>query len=168
MAGRPIYRASVKRIEDMGGEEWVISETMAGITVGAICAATDVTRGMFYQWIHKGGDRWEKFQQARRLGAFALADQAQEIVDSSDPLNIAVDRERAKIRTWLAERANREAFGAQKEQAQVLNVGELHLHALQQSESAAPTALPAESSANIEDAEFEVEPAPAPALDDML
>lgn len=154
MAGRPIYRESVARIEDKGGEHYVLETIMDGHPTAVVAAVCDISRGMLYEWLHKDSERWERYQEARRVGAHVLAEQALEIVDDATSETISVDRERARIRQWLAERANPKDFG--KEGAGVnlqLSIGDLHLQAVKQ--------LPAQ---DIEEAEYEV----LPELEDLL
>jgi len=157
MAGRPIYREAVVRIEDKGGEAYVLECIMDGHPTAAVAAVCDISRGMLYEWLHKDNERWERYQEARRIGAHVLAEQALEIVDDATSETIAVDRERARIRQWLAERANPRDFGKEAGVQVNLSIGDLHLQAVKQA------ALPSPRD-NIEDAEYEV----LPELDDLL
>ena len=162
MAGRPILREAIRRVEALGGEQWVLDNVMNGVSFAQLAKLADVSRGMLYEWMHKDEKRWEAYQKARELGAYALAEDALNLVDTATPDNISVNRERANMRKWLAERANRQAFGQPRDQVPLsLNIGQLHLTAIQETEE--PRARLA---APVEDAEFEV--VKEPTLEDLL
>ena len=154
MAANPIFRQIVARIESFGGEEFVFDELMGGSTLADLGRIMDVTRGQLYKWMHKDEERWNAYLQAREIGAHAMVDEARDILDEATAHSIAVDRERARIRQWVAERANRGEFGAQTpaQGSLVLSIGELHLAAVQSGD--APAILPGKSA--VEDADFEV------------
>ena len=159
MGGRAIYHQSVGKIMDTGGEDFVFERIMGGASTSDVSRLCDVSRGMFYEWLHKDPERWGRYMDAREIGAHAMADQALDIVDHSDIMNITVDRERAKMRTWLAERANKKDFGKDRGDVNLnLNIGDLHLEALQSAQKALPEP-------EVVDAEFEVV---KPTLDDLL
>jgi hypothetical protein len=150
MAGRPIYRASVKLVEQMGGEEFVLEAVMSGASTSSVARLCDISRGMLYEWLHKDAERWQRYQEAREIGAFALADEALEIADTATSETVAVDRERVRVRQWLAERANKQEFGKDAGVQVNLTVGDLHLTAVKSAPGRPAIAAP------VEDAEFEV------------
>lgn len=81
-----------------------------------------------------GADVEHKLTLARTRGASALVDEAlvivDEVQDSNEELTRA--RNRANQRNWMAERADRKAFGRQPDGANVtISFGDLHLQALQ-------------------------------------
>ena len=145
MPGRKIYHQAVALITECGGEGFVFEAVMGGMSTAQVCRIADVSRGMLYEWLHKDPERYERYQDARKIGAHAMVDEALEIVDSADALSIGVDRERAKTRMWLAERANKKDFGKEAGVQVTLSIGDLHLQALRQLPD--PTVV---------DAEFEV------------
>jgi hypothetical protein len=69
---------------------------------------------------------------ARKLGATASVEEARQIADDVelDKDHIAKAKLRSEIRTWTAERFNREQFGATKAQPVAINIGTLHIDAL--------------------------------------
>ena len=148
MPGRPLFRLVCATIEEYGGEEWVLEHIMDGRTLAQVCDVMDVSRGMVYQWLHKDEERWDAYNAAKMIGAHAMVEDAFEILENATPETIIVDRERAKIRQWIAERANRKDFGTEKgQQVQaVLSISELHLVAVQEALKDVP----------VEDADYEV------------
>ena len=142
MAGRPLLRRFSESMAKSNGEEYVMNAVMEGISLYKIADHLDTTRGLLYTWLHNEDGRWEAYQEARKVGAYAMVEDAHAIADSATNESVALARERVKVRLWQAERANREAFGQQKETNVNISVGDLHLQALQ--------ASPAEQ---IEDAE---------------
>ncbi len=77
---------------------------------------------------------------ARKLGAFAMVDEARSIIDNAptyDKTVLAKEIARASIRQWTAERFNRAELGAPKEQMQVnVSIASLHMDALRQRNTA--------------------------------
>lgn len=133
MPGRPLFKIICATIEEYGGEEWVLEQIMDGRTLAQVCDVMDCSRGMVYQWLHKDEERWTAYNAAKMIGAHAMVEDAFEILENATPDTIVVDRERAKIRQWIAERANRKDFGSEKGQqvTAVMNISELHLVAVQ-------------------------------------
>lgn len=117
-------------MEIMGGEEMVFDLLLSGESMSEVARRIDVSRGLLYQWMHLDEERWERYQEARRLGAYSMADEALEILDGSNAESIQVDRERAKFRQWMAERANRRDFGKEAKTQVNVSLGSLHLLAM--------------------------------------
>lgn len=93
----------------------------------------------------KGGEVQAALSAARRQGAHAKVEEAEQIADtvSADRDQVARAKLKAEIRTWAAARANREAYGDQKSGGIEINIGELHLGALQRSQiNGPPRVLP--------------------------
>jgi AcrR family transcriptional regulator len=147
---------------DAGGEEYVLEAVMGGTSTADVSRICDVSRGMLYEWLHKDETRWQRYQEAREIGAHAMADEALDIVDRATNDTITVDRERAKVRQWLAERANKKDFGKDRGDVNLnLSIGDLHLDALQAAQKALPM-----GEGQVVDAEFEV--VDEPTLDELL
>jgi hypothetical protein len=95
---------------------------------------------------------------ARKLGATASVEEARQIADDVelDKDHIAKAKLRSEIRTWTAERFNREQFGATKAQPVAINIGTLHIDALRlvntDEDDSAPRLAPAPNDA-VEQAE---------------
>jgi len=126
------------------------------MTVKAIGATFKGSRQLVYKYVNdpKHPDRRPLFQKARTDSADALAEDAMEILDAhaDDSVDVQRANNRASHRRWLAGLRDRAGFGTKAEVGtQQLNIGELHLHALQ---GAQRVALPAPV---IPEAEFTVE-----------
>jgi hypothetical protein len=166
MAGRPKYRALVAHIEAVGGIEWVCDLIRAGDrTLTQIAAMLGTTRPILYQYLHVNEEHKRLYQRARLESAGALAEQAMQIVDESDPMvpaSVQQARERSGVRRWLAERFDRDTFG-QPVGGNVIQIGELHLDALRK--YGGPSVLPPGQGVDVVDAEVVMV---EPALEDLL
>jgi hypothetical protein len=129
-------------MKEIDGEQVVFNAIMDGWSLSKVCDMLDESRGLIYMWLHKDEERWRAYQEARKVGAHAMVEEAQAIADGASNEDVALARERVKVRLWQAERANREDFGQQKDTNVNITVGDLHLEALR--------SMPAEQ---IEDAE---------------
>ena len=132
MAGMPKRKAIVDQIEIMGGEEELLNGIMDGVSLSSMCKSWGVSRGMMYWWLHRDDERWDAFLDARKLGAYSIADDIHVIEEGMTDKSVFVDRERVRIKQWLAERANRQAFGKQDNSIQVgvvITAASLHLQA---------------------------------------
>ena len=120
---------------DTYGEERVIEDLMGGLKVRELCEVMDISSPMFYAWLKQSPERQRVYREMRQATADGLLDEMLEIADGSTMATIGVDRERIKIRQWLAERWNREEYGQSPAAGAglVFNVGELHLTALKSS-----------------------------------
>lgn len=135
MSGFKRRRAIFALIEAMGGEEGLLGAIMEGKSLASICREWGVSRGMTYMWLHRDEERWRAFGDARKLGAYAMADDVQEIGNRMGVDSVTVDRERVRILQWLAERANSAAFGRVAPDVKVgvvITAAELHLQAHEQ------------------------------------
>lgn len=59
-----------------------------------------------------------------------MAEGAMELIEQSDTDSITVDRERAKVRQWLAEKWSPTEFGRQQQVNVAISFGDSHLAAL--------------------------------------
>jgi len=77
---------------------------------------------------------------ARRQGAHSKVEQAEQIADTvgADRDQVARAKLQAEMRTWAASRNNRDAYGDQKVAGVEINIGELHLGALQRIQTNGP------------------------------
>lgn len=150
--GNPSLRHLSATIEKHEDEFW--QHVAAGATARELAAICGVWGGrppwertMIYTWLHddedrdgNGGTRWAKFKRMRSQAAHVLAEDSLEILDSASPATISVDRERARTRQWMAERYNRAELGDTKQIGVQLNIGQLHLEALQTRPARTPQA----------------------------
>ena len=134
MAGFKLRRAMWDKL-DAYGEERVMADLMGGLKVRELCEVMDMSSQMFYAWLRQDPERQRVYREMRQATADGLLDEMLEIADASTMATVGVDRERIKIRQWLAERWNREDYGQSPAPGagMVFNVGELHLTALKSS-----------------------------------
>ncbi len=131
MAGQSNMSGLEDALEAAGGEEVIFDRIASGEMIIMLADELGVSRGMLYRWIAQTDDRRERLRDARKMSASVLADEARHILDTSTKRTIGVDRERARMRTWLAERFDRQTFGERKDQVNVeVNIGLLHLQAM--------------------------------------
>lgn len=137
MPGRPTLQKMEDAIQLSGGDDAVFTLVSAGEKVGAISEQLGVSRQYFYTWIKAGGEaRKAAFEEAKRLSAHALAEKAQEVIetaDASSTANVSLAKLRSEFYWKLAAARNREEYGEAGPQIQVnVNTNALHLDALRQ------------------------------------
>jgi hypothetical protein len=132
MAGFPMRRALEKKIEDLGGIEFVSSHIAEGMTIGRLAEFIECSRPMLSFWINQTEDRKNAVLSARRLKAEKLAEDALDIADYADgSSSSAVNKARLQVdtRKWMASKLDPENFG-EKSMELNISVGDLHLQAL--------------------------------------
>ncbi len=118
---------------DAYGEERVLEDIAGGMTIQEVSDVFGMSVQMFYLWLKQDAERGRVYREMRQAMASGILDEALAIADGATNETLGVDRERIRIRTWLAERWNREEYGApQAVPAVVLSVGSLHLTALRE------------------------------------
>lgn len=147
----------------IGGEERIFDLLLSGATMSDVAREVDCSRGLLYQWMHLDEERWESYQESRRLGAYSMTDEALEILDGSNAESIQVDRERAKMRQWMAERANRADFGKEPKTQVTLNLGAIHLTAIKNTSAEIAAAFD-----DVPEAEYEMLPPAEDNIEDLL
>ena len=147
MAGGKYTQDLFERIRLAGGEELVFPLLREGMTVTAatkwinenVDTLADMSRGMLSTWCNME-ERKERYLEARRVGAGMQAEDAMDIVDAANPLDIQVARERANMRKWLSSKMDKETFGDGGVNVH-LNVANLHLDAVREMGKAPPARL---------------------------
>ncbi len=133
MAGKPIERAMVAKIEKDGGIDWILAKIADGWTIKDIAEKDlGVSRSLLSIWLNKSQNK-ERLQQARALFAARMAEEALQIADGVEAQNEEIGKAKLRIdtRKWLASKYDPSSFGEQKASAQVnINIGDLHLRAL--------------------------------------
>lgn len=135
-AGRSLY--ALARSDEIVGH--VVREN------GHVTHAENLER-LFYKWLNwrneeaklRGADgRRERYREARRRGAYAKVDRGEAalealaesgVVPASSEVTLAAQR--ANFAVKLAARDDRANFGEGKREGQVINIGALHLAALE-------------------------------------
>ena len=132
------------KLEDVGEEE-IMGLIADGETIGTLGKRWGVSRRTFYNWINAGGkERREKLNEAKRLAAESLVDDADQKLASATVDNIVLVREQAKHLVWKAGKLDRDTWGEKPNAVNVnLDLGALHLDALRKLGKVEPRALPA-------------------------
>lgn len=148
MAGRPKHRAMVAQLAgyaaemDMEGAtvlDFVVDWVASGRTVYDLARQVgadtklDVTREMVSRYVNGlEEDASERIASARTRGATAMVEEAKAIVDEKRDTREELTRAKnqAEMRMWFAERLDRAAFGAPKQQPVQVTIQTLHLDAL--------------------------------------
>jgi transposase-like protein len=133
MTGRPVRQRLLKDIEASGGWPAVLERIENGETITKIARSFNVSRGFFARLLHEDGGRSESVTRARKAAANALVEEAVEIVDSASPTRDELQHAklRSDSRLWLASKLDREQYGDRGQVPVQVNIGELHLTALQ-------------------------------------
>ena len=136
MAGQPKYQAMVKRIEEKGGVEWFCGQIADGGSLRKVAAELGCSRWLLQKWIEEDPDRERSYEAAKLIGASAMVEEGQELLDDADvssTAGIQKARNQADYRKWRAGVINRPAFGPpdHRTSINVFNVENLHLAALQ-------------------------------------
>ena len=135
MGGQPKWHEFCARLDRMGGIEYIIGRIANGETLLGITRDLKTSRYTVWRYINLTSERAERYAKARRDGAAALAEEAIEIADGADDMHPAgVQKAKLQVdsRKWLAGVHDREGYGEQPKAAgQQINIGVMHLHALQ-------------------------------------
>jgi len=87
-----------------------------GETLSRICAARDLpNRRTIHRWAAKDSDLADRLLTARRLGGWALFDQATDRLMNATPQTIQVERELAHHVRWSISRLLPDVFGERKD-----------------------------------------------------
>jgi hypothetical protein len=176
MPGRPKLTALAKRIEDEGGDSVVLDRISDGESVAKIMKTYNLSRRMFYDWVHMDSEREKAWKAARRVGAEARVDEGRKILDDMAepgkmPTNaeVSLANSRANWRKWEAGKADPETYGDDKAAVAVnLNIGDMHLQALIGGGLAVPEADASPEADAVVDAEIlAIEDAPVAAEDEF-
>jgi hypothetical protein len=133
MAGYPMRRALEKKIEEMGGIEFVTAHIAQGMTIGRLAEFIECSRPMLSFWINHTEERRTAVINARKLKAEKLAEEALEIADQVDESsNSGVNKARLQVdtRKWMASKLDPENYGDTAKTQVNINLGDLHLQAL--------------------------------------
>lgn len=130
---RPLLRALKIRIGELGGYKAILDRVAEGETLQTICKDYGVSRGMLSMALNRNKDIRPLLDEARRVAAHAMAEQALQIVDDA-PVSrdhISKAKEQAAYRKWLAGVYDRATFGEPTANiTQTITVQSLHLAAL--------------------------------------
>ncbi len=144
MAGQPKWAAFLARMGEIDGIEIICMSIVAGKRIRAIASELNTSRSTIYRFINHTPDNAAAFREARRMGADALVEEGQALLDDCQEDSAAVSkaREQAGFRKWRAGVDNRERYGPPQQAALVnINLGDALLGALEQ--HGGPAQLPA-------------------------
>ena len=97
-----------------------------GETLSRICTAPDLpNRRTIHRWAAKDSDLADRLLTARRLGAWALFDEATDRLMNATPLNIQVERELAHHIRWSISKLVPEVFSDRKDRG--MNISGQHI-----------------------------------------
>ena len=135
MAGRPKRSADLQVLAEQPAVGARVIEMLGeGKQLARICEATGLSKAALMEWLEETPERAAMASRARARAATVLVDEAIEIADEVDaehPGEINKAKIRIGVRQWVAERWNRQAYGAPSAQANVtINLGSVHLDAL--------------------------------------
>jgi hypothetical protein len=133
MAGFPMRRALEKKIEGLGGIEFVTAHIAQGMTIGRLAEFIECSRPMLSFWINHTEERRTAVINARKLKAEKLAEEALEIADQADETsNGSVNKARLQVdtRKWMASKLDPENYGDTAKTQVNISLGDLHLQAL--------------------------------------
>jgi hypothetical protein len=159
MASQPKWHAFCARLDALGGMDYICERIANGETLLGVTRDLQTSRYTMWRYITLTDERKKQYEEARRLGAAALAEDAVQIADDADvmsPAGVSAAKLQVDTRKWLAGVQDRAGFGEQPKSAGVLVMGDLHLTALQKHGAPeAQAALPApKPSADIVEAEI--------------
>jgi hypothetical protein len=130
MAGFPMRRALEKKIEELGGIEFVSSHIAEGMTIGRLAEFIECSRPMLSFWINQTEDRKNAVLSARKLKAEKLAEDAMDIADCASSSAVNKARLQVDTRKWMASKLDPEGFGEKSNTEVNISIGDLHLQAL--------------------------------------
>ena len=141
MAGRPIIKAAYKALSGLG--EPIIFEMYLEVrSVGRLLKNIEpdighISVGVFYKWLHsdRTGERWQRWQENKKIIGSSLVEEALSIVDDADDGSVQAARLKAEQRRWMSERYNREEYGKPDATVNVVSIGNDFLNALKKVES---------------------------------
>ena len=116
-----------------------------------------ISMRVFYAWLKQSPERVARWEECKAIQADQWAEEALEIVDSTDVDEVQVARLRAQTRQWMAEKFNRNQYGKPDVNVAVgIAVGDDFLNSLKKVEQMAVARRAAQADDVIEDAEFEI------------
>lgn len=101
--------------------EEILDRLRMGHTLKAICDDPGMPPiGRLRYWIQKNEDKYQEYDQARKIGADAIVDEIKDIADGIDnshgiPGDVQRDTLRVNTRKWLAGVFNRKQYGSDKQ-----------------------------------------------------
>ena len=124
MPGKPITRRAHKTLDSVE-EESVIELYIKERTVAKMLwrvkqkTGVDISPGLFYQWLHLTDERWQNWQDSKKLVADLLVDEAYNIAHNHETDEVQSARLKTHVNLWMAERYHKSAYGRSEAGASV-------------------------------------------------
>jgi len=130
MAGTPIDRMNMKKLDDIG-ENNLFDRLAAGQTMTGLVKELGIGKRLFYKWMRSVEGREDRYYAARKEWANYLAEETLSIADNiADASDAQVAKVRIDTRKWLAAQANPDNWAARKDPLVQINIHDQHLKAL--------------------------------------
>ena len=130
MAGTPIDRMKMKKLDDIG-ENNLFDRLAAGQTMTGLVKELGIGKRLFYKWMRSVEGREDRYYAARKEWANYLAEETLSIADNiADASDAQVAKVRIDTRKWLAAQANPDNWAARKDPLVQINIHDQHLKAL--------------------------------------
>ena len=130
MAGTPIDRMNMKKLDDIG-ENNLFDRLAAGQTMTGLVKELGICKRLFYKWMRSVEGREDRYYAARKEWANYLAEETLSIADNiADASDAQVAKVRIDTRKWLAAQANPDNWAARKDPLVQINIHDQHLKAL--------------------------------------
>lgn len=120
-----------REIDKRGGMEWVLERIADGDGPTQICR--EIGREHQRSWLTQrlnSPEYKERYQEAKRRSADALADRIMDVVNTTTPETAQAARTQISALQWMAMKRNREEYGDQATPLVQLNFGQQALDAL--------------------------------------
>ena len=116
MPGRPILQALSRKIEKLGGEDFVYGQLSNGITYSKLAILLGCDRRLFFSWRKMSEDRLERCEYFRVMGAGVLAESSvDELVDMQGQdvtsAEVSLARATSNSKRWLAGKVDPATWG---------------------------------------------------------
>lgn len=129
MTGRPIIRAQMRTLDDVG-EDTIFGMISSGKGTVPTIDELKVGRRAFYKWLDSAEGRRDRYHAARRLYADVLAEETLAIADGAvDAHDAQVRKLRIDTRKWLAGNISPD-WRDRKDPLVNITLGDQHLEAL--------------------------------------
>lgn len=129
MTGRPIIRAQMRTLDDVG-EDVIFGMISSGKGTVPTIDELKVGRRAFYKWLDSADGRRDRYLSARRLFADVLAEETLAIADGAvDAHDAQVRKLRIDTRKWLAGNISPD-WRDRKDPTVNITLGDQHLEAL--------------------------------------
>ena len=130
MPGRPIIRAGMRKLDEVG-EDDIFAAISGGMGTKKAIKHFNSNNRIFYKWLDSADGRRERYLNARKLWADTLAEECLDIANGTiDAHDATVRKLRIDTRKWLAQSANPDNWRERRDPLVNVTLGDQHLDAL--------------------------------------